>query len=93
MQALIDTMRKRLCYQAAPETREYAEDLKAAISKLEPEIAWALCPACVFRGGCPEMSKCGYFLGLLNDDWNIGSLDIQERYEAYNRAFYWGGEE
>lgn len=88
VQALIDTMRKRLCYQAAQETREYAEDLKAAIREVEPEIAWALCPNCIYRGGCPEMLRCGYYVHLLENDWNIGSHDIQERYEAYNRAFY-----
>ena len=31
VQSLIDTMRKRLCFQASPETRAYAEDLKCAI--------------------------------------------------------------
>ena len=31
IQHLIDTGRKRLCYMAAPETREYMEDLKITI--------------------------------------------------------------
>lgn len=88
VQALIDTMRKRLCHQAAPETREYAEDLKAAISKVEPEITAVLVPNRIYRGGCPEMTTCGYFLRLMNGGYNVGSLDIQARYNAYNKAFW-----
>lgn len=88
VQHLIDTMRKRLCYQAAPETRKYADDLKRAISKVEPEIGFVLVPQCVSKCGCSEMKPCGYYIRLLEQDWNIGSHDIQERYEAYNRAFY-----
>jgi len=38
-QNLIDTMRKRLCFQASKETRELAEDLKVKISYTEPELA------------------------------------------------------
>lgn len=87
VQALIDTMRKRLCYRSAQETREYAEDLKAAISKVEPEIGFVLVPQCVSKCGCPEMKPCGYYIRLLENDWNIGSHDIQERYEAYNSVF------
>lgn len=87
-QHLIDTMRKRLCHQAAPETREYAEDLKVAISKVEPEIAEALVPNCIYRGACPEMHECGYYIQHLRDDCYISSIDIQERYDAYNKAFW-----
>ena len=58
MQALIDTMRKRLCYQAAPETRQYAESLKAEIFQYDPHIAKVLVPNCVYRGGCPEPNCC-----------------------------------
>lgn len=87
VQHLIDTMRKRLCYQAAPDTREYAEDLKRAISNMEPEIAWALCPSCVYRGGCSEMKSCEYFYRMFLRDNKFCSIIIQERYEAYNRAF------
>ena len=86
-QHLIDTMRKRLCYQAAAETREYAEDLKEAIHPLEPEIADVLVPNCIYRGGCPEMHGCGLYQRMLQRDFGIGSHNIQERYDAYNRLF------
>lgn len=59
-QHLIDTWRKRLCYQASPETREYAEDFKRALHGVEPEISDVLIPNCVFRCGCSEMNCCGF---------------------------------
>lgn len=91
VQHLIDTMRKRLCYQAAPETREYAEDLKMAIRRVEPDIADVLVPNCVYRGGCPEMQCCGYFERIFAEsslDIALKGTDIQKRYEAYNRVFW-----
>lgn len=87
-QALIDTMRKRLCYQASPETREYAEDLKREIHGVEPEIADVLVPNCIYRCGCPEMAGCGYIQKLLEADPACSSMNIQERYDAYNRLFW-----
>lgn len=87
-QHLIDTWRKRLCYQASPETREYAEDFKVALHTVQPEIANVLVPNCVYRGGCPELGCCGYW------DWlkeitggEIITDDIQRRYNAYNKWF------
>lgn len=86
-QHLIDTMRKRLCYQASPETRQYAEDLKTAITLREKEIGDVLVPNCVYRGGCPEMTPCGYYERLIKKYPAINSTDIQERYNAYNKIF------
>ena len=60
-QHLIDTMRKRLCYMASPETRIYAEDLKASLQRKEPEIAEVLVPNCIYRCGCPEMKGCRWY--------------------------------
>ena len=86
-QALIDTMRKRLCYQASAETRAYAEDLKRAIHEVQPELADVLVPNCVYRRGCPEINECGYYLVLCNLDPAIGSHHLPQRYEAYNKQF------
>lgn len=88
VQSLIDTMRKRLCYQASPETRAYAEDLKRAITEVQPEIGNVLVPNCCYRAGCPELNTCGYFQKLLEKDSRIASTNIAERYEAYNRIFF-----
>ena len=60
-QQLIDIMRKRLCYQASPETRALAEDLKMALKQVQPEAADVLCPNCVYRCGCPEFESCGFW--------------------------------
>lgn len=82
IQHLIDTARKRLCYQASPETREYMEDLKLAIRKEDPYIADVLVPNCVYRCGCPESKPCGLC------DTVLMTKNIQERYDAYNKEFY-----
>ena len=92
-QALIDTMRKRLCYQASPETRAYAEDLKRAIHEVQPELADVLVPNCVYRGGCPEINECGYYWSLCNRRFGADSRVIRTRYAAYNSDFYGGGDE
>lgn len=87
-QHLIDTMRKRLCYQASAETRKYAEDLKKAIKEVQPELSNALVPNCVYRAGCPEMNCCGYYESLCKKDFLVRSPDIKKRYDAYNEIFY-----
>ena len=88
-QALIDTMRKRLCYTASPETRKYAEDLKITIhNEVDENIADVLVPNCIYRGGCPEMESCGLYIEWLELDSNIGSHNLWKRYDAYNKAFY-----
>lgn len=88
VQHLIDTARKRLCYQASPETRSYMEDLKLAIHKVEPEIADVLVPNCIYRCGCPEIQGCYLFDSLVSCDTNFASMNIQERYDTYNKYFY-----
>ena len=93
-QHLIDTMRKRLCGCASKETREYAEDFKAALWEVQPELADVLVPNCVYRCGCPEMRTCGMWIAFV--DWCkynnlslcVESLPIKERYDMYNCWFY-----
>ena len=87
-QHLIDMARKRLCYMASPETREYMEDLKVAISEEEPELASVLVPNCVYRCGCPEPNGCKWFDHMAAKHLNLTSTDIQQRYDTYNEVFY-----
>lgn len=87
-QHLIDTMRKRLCYTASPETRELAEDLKETLRSVEPELSDVLVPNCIYRCGCPENGKCKLFEGLVRVNPDIASTNIQKRYDAYNQFFY-----
>ena len=88
IQNLIDTMRKRLCYQASPETREYAEDFKSELRKHDPEISDVLVPNCVYRCGCPESGGCGWYEAMVKRFPKLASTDIQERYDEYNRIFH-----
>lgn len=87
-QALIDTMRKRLCFQASPETRQYAEDLKRTIHTVEPEISDVLVPNCVYRGFCPEMQPCGFWKNFVRSMSKEEIIDWEQRYKAYNNSFY-----
>lgn len=87
-QHLIDTMRKRLCYMAAPETRGYAEDLKKTLRGVEPELSNVLVPNCVYRCGCPEPNGCHWFEKMRDKHPYLGSTDIQRRYDVYNEIFY-----
>lgn len=86
-QNLIDTARKRLCYQADPETREYMEDLKCVLLTIEPEISNVMVPNCIYRCSCPEMQQCGYFKEFVKKH-GVTIMPIQERYDAYNSDFY-----
>lgn len=86
-QHLIDTWRKRLCFMASPETREYAEDFKKVIRNTQPEISDTLVPNCIYRCGCPEMNGCGWFDHICDKYPRLKSTNIEERYNAYNQIF------
>lgn len=92
VQHLIDTMRKRLCYQAAKETREYAYDLKDAVMEQDYAIGGSLVPNCVYRCGCPEMNPCKKwetFVKWANEEHGceVELLTIKERYGLWNEYF------
>lgn len=59
-QALINMSRKRLCNQAAPETREVMEEIKKEVSKRDEFLAKVMVKECVYRGFCPEIKSCNY---------------------------------
>ncbi len=57
---LITIMHKRLCSQAAKETRELVEMIRDEVLKVNPEFKELLVPLCAYRGGvCQEFSPCG----------------------------------
>lgn len=93
MQQLIDIFRKRLCFQASPETRALAEDFKAKMHETHPEMADVLVPNCLYRFGCPEFETCGfwdYFYTVYvgkNTPLPIDN-EIRSRYALYNQYFY-----
>lgn len=59
-QALIFISRRRLCNQAAPETRAAWIEVKDEIEALDPVLASVMVPECIYRGFCPEFKSCGY---------------------------------
>ncbi len=88
-QHLIDLARKRLCECSAPETVLQMEDLKIEIHEAgEVELSNVLVPNCVYRLGCPEFKKCGKIQKLIKKNPSVMSIDIQERYDAYNQEFW-----
>ena len=49
-QALINISRKRLCYQASPETRQAWKAVKEKVKEVEPELASCMVKDCIYRG-------------------------------------------
>ena len=92
IQHTIDTWRKRLCRQASPETRQYAEDFKVALHEFQPEWSDVLVPNCVYRCGCPEPNNCMWFQRKLERHPMLAGTDIQTRYDEYNKIFWEGRE-
>ena len=91
-QHLIDTMRRRLCRMAHPETRAYAEDLKIELASTQPELSGVLVPNCVYRCGCPEMDGCSFWRDFMEfcffeADNDPRMVSISRRYDLYNRYF------
>lgn len=87
-QQLIDVWKKRLCRQASPETRKYAEDFKLSLVSCEPELSEILVPQCVYRGGCSEVNNCGFYDKLTTEHPELLTTDLQQRYRVYNQWFY-----
>ena len=84
--ALIEMMRKRLCFQAEIETLKQSERIKVAFMESGNDIiramGFVMVPHCVYRGGCPELfTDCGRWKKL---DF---SLDLIERYRIFNKQF------
>lgn len=59
-QAMIFISRRRLCRQAAPETRAAWKKTIDAVAELDPALASCCVPECIYRGFCPEFKSCGY---------------------------------
>lgn len=61
-ESLMHIARRRLCYQASPETRQVVKMVKEEIRKIDPDLAYFMVPNCVYRGGiCPEPKPCGNY--------------------------------
>lgn len=61
-EALLNMARRRLCFQAAAETREAMLQIKEAIRQVDSDLAHYMVPNCIYRGGiCPEPKPCGNY--------------------------------
>jgi hypothetical protein len=59
-QAIINISRKRLCTQAHKETTEKWKEFLSHVKEIEPELYSVCVRECVYRGFCPDITKCGY---------------------------------
>jgi len=53
-QAFINVSSRRMCHESSKETRAVWYRVIGKLKKLEPELASACVPQCVYRGFCPE---------------------------------------
>ena len=59
-QEIIHISRLRLCRCAEKETRQVWEAVIKELEYIEPILAKACVPSCIYRGFCPELKCCGY---------------------------------
>ena len=59
-QAFINISKVRLCRHAEKETRELWLFIVKKLYDIEPILAHACHPSCVYRNVCPELKSCGY---------------------------------
>jgi len=60
-QEIINISRARLCGKAEFETRRIWREVVEELRKIEPELANACVPNCIYRGHCPEIKSCGLY--------------------------------
>ena len=58
-QEIINISKVRLCNKAESKTREIWRQVVEELRKIEPELAAACVPSCIYRGHCPEIKSCG----------------------------------
>ena len=59
-QEIINISRVRLCNKAEKTTRMLWMDVLRELVKIEPFLANACVPNCLYRGFCPEIKPCGF---------------------------------
>ena len=58
-QEIINISKVRLCNKAEETTRKIWRQVIEELRKIEPELANACVPNCIYRGFCPEFKSCG----------------------------------
>ena len=59
-QEIINISKVRLCNKAEAMTRSIWRAVIKELKKMEPELAAACVPSCLYRGHCPEIKSCGF---------------------------------
>ena len=59
-QEIINISKARLCNKAEFDTRSIWLEAIQELKKIEPILADACVPNCIYRGLCPEMKSCGF---------------------------------
>lgn len=59
-QEIINISKVRLCNKAEDKTRIVWRQVIENLRKIEPELANACVPNCIYRGHCPEIKTCGF---------------------------------
>lgn len=78
-QAFINISRKRLCLgRPSPETRKAWEIVIEKLSEIDPILAEKCVPECIYRGFCPEGTKC---CGYVNTDIYKQKLEQYRTFE------------
>ncbi|HAR39459.1 MAG TPA: hypothetical protein DCS09_13300 [Porphyromonadaceae bacterium] len=78
-EALLNMARRRLCYQASPETREAMIAIKEAVRLVDPDLAYYMVSNCIYRGMiCPEPKPCGNYRvrRFMGEDDEISAMMI-----------------
>lgn len=88
-QSFINISRRRMCGQASKETRYFWNAVMPAIAEVEPELYFSCVPECVYRGGCPEFTACGFwhkFMKLVESENKSldDLLSLEKRYKLWH---------
>lgn len=59
-QGIINISRRRLCNKAHPSTTKVWQMVLDEIKYFDPVLYSVCVPECIYRGGCYELSTCGY---------------------------------
>ena len=68
-QEIINISKVRLCNKAEKETRHIWYGVIKKLKEIEPILADACVPSCIYRGLCPEIKSCGFFGTKMCDEW------------------------
>lgn len=68
-QEIINISKLRLCSKASSDTRYVWREVVNKQQEIEPILAHACVPQCVYRGICPEKNSCGYYERYFFDHW------------------------